>query len=139
MALLFPRFQLRRAALTAVVLAGAFYCLTQYIDMTSLPKSGLLAILTASSGAVTQAVDPKWYPPSSNQINNLTGVLRGEGIYGFIYNTSHTPDETYGIYNWCNMPHARKREYAKPSDEHELIYVEVVSQNCAFSQLSCLV
>ncbi|RSM06864.1 hypothetical protein CEP52_005540 [Fusarium oligoseptatum] len=129
MALFFPRFQPRRVALTAVVLAGAFYCMSQYINMSSLPKSGLLAVLTASSGVVTQAVDPKWYPPSSNQVNNLTGVLHSEGVYGFIYNSSHTPDDKYGVYNWCNMPHARKKEYVKPSDDYELIYVEVIQRH----------
>ena len=49
------------------------------------------------------------------------------GKYGYIYDSSKTPDDKYGVYNWCNMPHVRKTEYVKASDEFELQYVEVVS------------
>lgn len=71
-------------------------------------------------------VDLDWHAPAATRINNLTQVLNGEGVYGFIYNTSHTPDDQYGTYNWCNMPHVRKQEYVQVSDGFELKYVEVV-------------
>jgi len=75
----------------------------------------------------TGSVDLKWYPPANTSINNLDTALYGTGVYGFIFNTSHTPDEKYGTYNWCNMPHVRRKEYVRPSAEYRLKYVEVVS------------
>lgn len=75
------------------------------------------------------SVDLNWYPPSQTVVNNLTNVVSDSttGVYGFIYDSSHTPDEAYGTYNWCNMPHVRASEYKVPSDEYELVYVELVS------------
>ena len=67
-----------------------------------------------------------WHPPVQTSVNNLTHVLGDSGVYGFIYDTSETPDDRYGTYNWCNMPHARKTEYVKPSSDYELVYVELV-------------
>lgn len=85
----------------------------------------MMALANATSMA---AVDLGWYAPSSTFINNLTNVVSGStsGVYGFIYNSSYTPDEQYGTYNWCNMPHVRAKEYVVPSDEYELVYVELV-------------
>lgn len=74
-----------------------------------------------------RAVSGQWQAPAQTDFNSLTKVLNGEGVYGFIYNSSITPDEKYGTYNWCNMPHVRIQEYVKPSSEFELQYVEVVS------------
>lgn len=79
--------------------------------------------------ANAQEIDLGWYPPSSTSINNLTAVLKSQGVYGFVFNTSETPDEQYGTYNWCNMPHVRKSEYVKPADEYELKYVEVIQRH----------
>lgn len=74
------------------------------------------------------AVDLGWYPPAQTVINNLTSVVSNSttGVYGFIYDSSHTPDEDYGTYNWCNMPHVRASEYIVPPDEYKLVYVELV-------------
>lgn len=86
----------------------------------------VLAMLTAAASPA--AAEPaKWYAPAQTDINNLDKVINGNGIYGFIYNTSQTPAAKYGVYNWCNMPHARKTEYPKASDEYELQYVELVN------------
>lgn len=116
----------RLLVLTAVFSFGTFFVLRQYADMASLPKSSLLGLLAA---APVLGNDPnmKWFPPSSSQVNDLDKVLDGKGTWGFIYDSSHTSDDKYGTYNWCNMPHARKREYKKASTEYELQYVEVVS------------
>ncbi|KAK3943587.1 histidine phosphatase superfamily [Diplogelasinospora grovesii] len=91
--------------------------------------SGLLSAHTI--GTVTAAVDLSWHKPAQTDINNLTAVATSEssGVYGFIYNTSQTPDERYGVYNWCNMPHVRKTEYVKPSSEYELVYVELMHRH----------
>ncbi|CAM1507948.1 Fc.00g047960.m01.CDS01 [Cosmosporella sp. VM-42] len=80
-------------------------------------------------GVVGADVDLGWYAPASTKLNNLTHVLNGEGVYGFIYDSSRTPDGKYGTYNWCNMPHVRSEEYVKASDEFELRYVEVTHRH----------
>jgi hypothetical protein len=101
-------------------------------DMRSSPRASFLAALTASlaqhgKAAVTPNVDLSWHAPNTTFINNLTQVIGGSGVYGFIYNSSNTPSAEYGLYNWCNMPHVRATEYEKPSSEYKLQYVEVVS------------
>ncbi|OHW99711.1 histidine acid phosphatase-like protein [Colletotrichum incanum] len=75
------------------------------------------------------SIDLSWYPPAQTEINNLEAVINGTGVWGFIYNTSDTPDEKYGQYNWCHMPHVRKTEYVKLPDEYELRYVELVHRH----------
>lgn len=90
--------------------------------VTTTPDSSNMA--NATSG-----VDLGWYAPSQTLVNNLTNVVSSStaGVYGFIYNSSVTPDDEYGAYNWCNMPHVRKTEYVVPDEEYELVYVELVS------------
>ncbi|PSR97343.1 histidine acid phosphatase [Coniella lustricola] len=80
---------------------------------------------------LTSAVDLGWYAPSQTLINNLTHVASNAttGVYGFIFNSSSTPDNEYGTYNWCNMPHTRAQEYVVPSDEYELVYVELIHRH----------
>jgi acid phosphatase len=104
----------------------------QIIAMRSHPKFGALVAATAFGHfrMASAAVDLSWYPPNATVINNLTHVLGSTGIYGFIYNNSYPTDTPYGTYDWCNMPHVRKQEYKKPSDEYKLKYVELVSSHC---------
>ncbi|KAI5465274.1 histidine phosphatase superfamily [Mariannaea sp. PMI_226] len=97
--------------------------------MLPLSTQSLLDVFAPASSIASENVDLNWYPPSGTQINNLTSVLNGKGVYGFIFNTSHTADDVYGIYNWCNMPHVRKTEYVKASDDYELKYVEVIQRH----------
>ena len=87
-----------------------------------------LALVASASVAAAQDVNLDWHPPRRTEVNNLTAALDGEGVHGFIFNTSNTPDERYGTYNWCNMPHVRKTEYVKAPKEYELQYVEMVSR-----------
>jgi hypothetical protein len=77
--------------------------------------------------------DQSWHAPAKTDLNNLDKVIEGDGVYGFIYNSSHTPDELYGVYNWCNMPHVRRQEYVKAKAGYELLYVELVSSYECFS------
>ncbi|CAK7270499.1 hypothetical protein SEPCBS119000_004122 [Sporothrix epigloea] len=74
-----------------------------------------------------------WYAPRATYLNNLTTALSPSttGVYGFLFNDSTTPDGSYGVYNWCNMPHVRKAEYSvPPADEHRvLVYVELVHRH----------
>jgi acid phosphatase len=72
------------------------------------------------------AVDNSWHPPDASDINNLDRALDSDGVFGFIFNSSDTPPEQYGRYNYCNMPHVRKTEYQRAPAEYELAYVEVV-------------
>ena len=96
------------------------------ISAAGLPEKGSSS---SSSSPTMAAVDLGWYAPSQTVVNNLTNVVSDStsGVYGFIYDSSHTPDEAYGTYNWCNMPHVRASEYKVPPDEYELVYVELVS------------
>lgn len=113
-----------------VVLCSAFIQTQLASRMWSWSMRDWIPLLIPYVGmtANAQEIDLGWYPPSSTSINNLTAVLKSQGVYGFVFNTSETPDEQYGTYNWCNMPHVRKSEYVKPADEYELKYVEVVSR-----------
>lgn len=94
--------------------------------MRTLSHAGFALTLSASV-TVGQVVKLDWHPPRKTDINNLTTVINTDGVYGFIFNTSNIPDERYGAYNWCNMPHVRKTEYVKAPKEYELQYVEMVS------------
>lgn len=75
------------------------------------------------------SIDLSWHAPNTTGINNLTQVMGGSGVYGFVYNSSEVPVDAYGIYNWCNMPHVRATEYPRPSLEYELQYVEVIHRH----------
>ena len=84
------------------------------------------AVSFASYSSAAGAVDLNWYAPNATTLNNLSQVIGGEGVNGFIYDSSFTPDNEYGMYNWCNMPHVRATEYQQPSSKYQLQYVEVV-------------
>lgn len=107
--------------------------------MRTNPKSSFFAAVAASLARHGKAatVDLGWHAPNATAINDLTQVVSGQGVYGFIYNNSNVPVGDYGTYNWCNMPHVRKTEYPVPSSEFKLQYVEVVSCD-APSSIDCL-
>lgn len=68
-----------------------------------------------------------WYAPAKTQINDLSNVINGTGIYGFIFNSSVGPLNTY---NWCNMPHVNKKTYPKVTDNtYKLEYVEIIHRH----------
>lgn len=115
----------------AVVLLLPFVLNTQ-LDAMLLPRWTYMLSFASVGFAQSpppgnRGIDISWYPSKPSEINNLTTVMAAEGVYGFVYNSSHVPDEIYGVYNWCNMPHVRKKEYVCAPDEYELVYVEVVS------------
>jgi hypothetical protein len=109
----------------------AYYIVEQEISIMrpNLRKSLMAAVAGsfARHGAAASTVDLNWYAPNATAINNLSQVINGSGVYGYIFNSSTTPAGEYGIYNWCNMPHVRRTEYKKPPSEYKLQYVEVVS------------
>jgi hypothetical protein len=96
-------------------------------EMQTSLRATLFATIAASMIQLdTAAIDLNWHAPNATSINNLTQVIGGAGVYGFIYNSSTIPASSYGVYNWCNMPHVRATEYPKPASEYKLQYVEVV-------------
>src|SRR6187402_3028862 len=108
----------------------------EYSNMRTNPRSSFVAAIAASlarHGRAASTVDLGWYAPNATAINNLEQVIGGSGVYGFIYNSSTTPADEYGVYNGCNMPHVRATEYKKPSSDYKLQYVEVVRVNLAQS------
>ncbi|KAJ7168220.1 phosphoglycerate mutase-like protein [Mycena crocata] len=87
------------------------------------------ATLLASSMTVARAA-VVYYPPAQSKINNLTVALNGSGPpNNGVFDSSTVPDNAYGVYNWCNMPHVRTREYKTPSKEFTLEYVEVIQRH----------
>lgn len=111
--------------LGALVLSFSVYTLVNTMWTSRSVTIPLAALISTSSAAV----DLKWYPPASTQINDLSSAINGTGVYGYIFDTSSTPEHKYGTYNWCNMPHVRKAEYVTPSNEYKLRYVEVIHRH----------
>lgn len=112
--------------LTVVLLAGALSITTLLAAMYLTKHSALLLASAPLLAPAAGKVDVGWHAPSKTRVNDLDSALDSEGVYGFIFDSSETPDEEYGTYNYCNMPHARKTEYVRPSSEYELQYVELV-------------
>lgn len=71
-------------------------------------------------------VDSDWHPPVPTQIDNLATVINGTGVYGFIFNSSQAPLDTY---NWCNMPHTNPATYQRPDKSYKLEYVELIHRH----------
>lgn len=116
-----------RRSLEGSLFLGVILILMYKIQPTMFSRtSGLFAVVLPA--AAHAAVDLSWHAPAQTSYNNITAAFGSDGVYGFIFNTSNTPEDEYGTYNWCNMPHVRKTEYVRPSDEYKLKYVEVVSR-----------
>lgn len=71
-------------------------------------------------------VSLEWYPPPRTDINDLAKVINGEGIYGFIFDSSDGPRNEY---NFCNMPRVNPETYPKADPEYLLEYVEVIQRH----------
>ncbi|KAI0803692.1 phosphoglycerate mutase-like protein [Xylaria sp. FL0064] len=112
-------------SLTAYLVVAKRFTMGQQLRNSWLSSLPVLSTVLASSSNV----DLGWYPPRNTSVNNLASALGGSGVYGFIFNSSHTPDDEYGTYNWCNMPHVRKSEYVRAPGEYELRYVEVIQRH----------
>ncbi|KAK3387283.1 histidine phosphatase superfamily [Podospora didyma] len=128
--LIIPQIAPSRRAQSIVAIAiiplGAAFLLLQFGDsMRWLSVAGLLVPLFISG--IEGAIDLDWHPPDQTLINNITAVISGPGVYGFIYNSSDSP--RYGTYNWCNMPHVRRDEYVPAPSEYELVYVELIHRH----------
>ena len=71
-------------------------------------------------------VSLKWHPPAKTDINDLATVINGTGVYGFIFNTSQGPPNTY---DWCNMPHTNPTTYPTADSSYKLEYVEIIHRH----------
>jgi len=96
-----------------------------------LPSFGTLKLDNAhdiSSAPIDFHVDGLWNSPTSTLIDDLSTVINGSGVYGFLFDNSYAPagNSYYGGYNYCDMPHVNSRDYVKPSEIYTLEYVEVV-------------
>jgi 2-phosphoxylose phosphatase len=96
-----------------------------------------VAASLARHGKAASTVDLRWHAPNATEINDLSRVIGGSGVYGFIFNSSSTSPNDYGVYNWCNMPHVRATEYKQPSSEYQLQYVEVVRRDWDAAAVRC--
>ena len=126
MAPLLKRAVVRAGHHRVVQLLVSAFVVTSYFTAMHLYKGAAL-VASAPLLVVAKDVDVSWHPPADNQVNDLDSALHSDGVYGFIFDSSETPEGQYGAYNLCNMPHVRKTEYVKPSAEYELQYVELVS------------
>ena len=128
--------------LTLVFIAISTVCLLVLAEiMISSYSAAYLVALAGTAAAQCSSSTPSlsWYPPSSNDVNNLTMVVNGTGVYDFIFNSSVTPAGVpYGTYNWCNMPHVRAQEYPPAKSGYKLEYVELVSKCYGRTMRSCL-
>lgn len=111
------------------VLSSLILVIMEPLTLSHSSVAGLLVGVFQLARPAVGAIDADWYPPSQRAVNNLTEAIETEGVYGYIYDTSETPDEKYGTYNWCNMPHVRKKEYVPADEGYELRYVELVSRS----------
>ena len=130
----FKKAALRASRDPALVLLGGTI-VASYFAAMYVSKHTAAILASAPLLATAAEVDSSWHPPASSQVNDLNSALTSDGVYGFIFDSSETPDGDYGTYNWCNMPHVRATEYVRPPPEYELQYVELVSpplpQDCA--------
>lgn len=115
------------------VLYGAFvvsaFSTTAYLLLATLFNPITHSRDTAQK--VSPVID--WYPPLSSPLDNLSEVLEGDGIFGFIFDDTDSSkankSKPYLGWNWCNMPHVHADSYRVPSRKSQLRYVEVVRQS----------
>lgn len=95
----------------------------------SLVAGSHVTTLCNSSAAVSLC----WYAPNLTEVNDLTSVINGTGVYGYTFNGSITSaGVAYDTHNWCNMPHVRAQQYQVASSGYKLEYVELVREPIAF-------
>lgn len=118
----------RGHSLDAITMKSLSYLRIQFSQ--SLMMTMMLILPTCAPLVTVTAISPGWHPPNATNTNNLTFAVFGPGVNGFIYDSSSTADSNYGVYNYCNMPHVRAREYVVPDqDVYELEYVEVIQRH----------
>ncbi|KAK9494609.1 histidine phosphatase superfamily [Lipomyces doorenjongii] len=93
----------------------------------SLPT--ILATIPLTAAAATSFGTIVHYSPTKSSIGELEAVFNPTtGTNGGYYSASVVPDDVYGAYDYCNMPHARAREYVIPGG-YDLQYVELIHRH----------
>ena len=134
---LFHHVSLYALSLLLLVICAMYYYKHWIVLQTALLISSFASKFSVLAQLSSNATDLSWHPPNSTQVNNLSSLINGTGVYGFIFNSSTDPAGTpYGTYNWCNMPHVRPQEYPKADSSYKLEYVEVV-RRCLYSVKGC--
>lgn len=102
----------------------SFLAALSYLDIASAQSYS-----TSNNGSCggNSSIDLEWHAPVSSQVNSLASAINGTGTYGFIYNTSQGPLDTY---SFCNMPHVNPKSYPRVNDSsYKLEYVEVIQRH----------
>ena len=95
-----------------------------FTALTFVPFTGAARDYSSCGGNLDVSLE--WYPPPKTDINNLTNVIHGDGIYGFIFDSSDGPKNEY---NWCNMPRVNPETYPVADEEYEMEYVELIQRH----------
>ncbi len=113
------------------MLSSTNFILLGYLISTSLGR-----VIKRDDTSSSDSVEPdsvfgsiRHYPPVNNNFNDLDKLFDAStGTNGGIYNTSFVPEESYGVYDFCNMPHLRPTEYVIP-EGFTLEYVEIMHRH----------
>jgi hypothetical protein len=110
------------------ILTGTAFTLFRLLDWDMQPPKKLFSLIwLPPATSQNSAVDLDWHAPKKTWINDLAGIMKGNGTHDFHFGGSTLPRGIpYGTYNWCNMPHVRAEEYPAPNSGYTLEYVEVV-------------
>lgn len=85
-------------------------------------------IATFAAPSIHFSVSDSIYPPGIADLSEVLNPSRRTN--GGYYSGPDVPGGSYGIYNYCNMPHVRKSEYVMPNDTNATIkYVEVIHRH----------
>ncbi|KAK3063130.1 hypothetical protein LTS18_002675 [Coniosporium uncinatum] len=90
----------------------------------------ILPLFIVAGAAQSAGYESTWYAPNSTWITDLSQIVNGTGVHGFIFNSSQLPAGVpYGTYDWCNMPHIRMDVYPKVNNRYKLEYVEIIHRH----------
>jgi len=100
-------------------------------DLAMFSSAYIFPLFVLAGAAQSANGKTNWYASNSTWITDLSQIINGTGVHGFVFNSSQLPPNVpYGAYDWCNMPHVREDIYPKASDGYKLQYVEVVRMLC---------
>lgn len=95
-----------------------------FAGLSFVPFTGALRDYETCGANLNVSLD--WYPPPKTDHNDLAKVINGEGIYGYIFDSSDGPRNQY---NYCNMPRVNEETYPRADPEYLLEYVEIIQRH----------
>ncbi|RMD43289.1 hypothetical protein DV735_g1820, partial [Chaetothyriales sp. CBS 134920] len=94
------------------------------------PYSAIMAVaLSTMVDMASSSPDLGWYKPNATDINDLSVVINGTGVFGFQFQPVTPPSLPPTTYNWCNMPRVNPETYDPAPDGFKLEYVEVIHRH----------